>query len=537
MGIPATLSSVPATTPYIQYVATSGQTVFPYPFVITQDSDLVVVDNGTTLGTDAGYTVSGVGNPTGGNVTLNTGATAGDIITLYRDIPIERLTQFAQNGGFSSTAFNAEFNNIYLLLQQLESSIGQCLQVPNTNNPAPTVSLTPANYANKYLAFDANGNPTPAELTTSGSVTSALIAGLLEAYTSAPVLPPNVRTAAEISAAVVPTNYAYPPPDLRRYGQDGTSAADTAALTSALAVLNGSGVITLPVNYAGTNPASLPAGITVIDYRINGTFPVEADQLGGGRWISVGGEPIGALAGISCTQWMTSPSTTTSAVLGTNKMTGNLSAAGGALASGTFEANTYGALTGIAGNIFQAVNGQVSIESTGQTLPLAVGVEGGGGIDRPAATTNITTWASVQGDAVVNVSTAGATITNAYGGRFIQSAAPGITNNNFAISCEGDLMFGLGDSIRIENGSGLATTAITFAQNNLLTIPPNVSLTVGGGFSVNGAPLAAQPTGYGTPTGGAHQGSFAAGSISLANLAAAVAQLIVDLKAYGLLAA
>jgi len=44
-------------------------------------------------------------------------------------------------------------------------------------------------------------------------------------------------------------------------------------------------------------------------------------------------------------------------------------------------------------------------------------------------------------------------------------------------------------------------------------------------------------TGYGTPTGGSHQGSFAAGSITLANLAAAVAQLIIDLKSYGLIAA
>lgn len=43
-------------------------------------------------------------------------------------------------------------------------------------------------------------------------------------------------------------------------------------------------------------------------------------------------------------------------------------------------------------------------------------------------------------------------------------------------------------------------------------------------------------TGYGTPTGGSHQSSFAAGSITLANLAASVAQLIVDLKTQNVLA-
>jgi hypothetical protein len=41
--------------------------------------------------------------------------------------------------------------------------------------------------------------------------------------------------------------------------------------------------------------------------------------------------------------------------------------------------------------------------------------------------------------------------------------------------------------------------------------------------------------GYGTPTGGSHQASFAAGGITLANLAAAVAQLIVDLETHGLI--
>ena len=46
MAVPLTLSSVPAQTPYVQYVSSAGQTVFPYPFEITQDSDLVVLING-----------------------------------------------------------------------------------------------------------------------------------------------------------------------------------------------------------------------------------------------------------------------------------------------------------------------------------------------------------------------------------------------------------------------------------------------------------------------------------------------------------
>lgn len=228
MGIPANLSSVPAQTPYTQYVASNGQTVFPYPFVITQDSDLVVVVGGVTLPTDQGYTLSGVGNSTGGNVTFNAGQTAGAIITLYRDITIERITQFSQNSGFSSTAFNAEYNNIYLILQQLQEALAFALQIPSTNNPAPTTRLTPASYANKYLSFDANGNPTPALLTSSGTITGALIASLFQP-----------QTQAEANAGVVPTNLFYVPGNVLRYGADPAGIVDSATAINNALLSNG----------------------------------------------------------------------------------------------------------------------------------------------------------------------------------------------------------------------------------------------------------------------------------------------------------
>ncbi len=226
MSVPLTLSEVPNVTPYIQYVATSGQTAFDYPFPITQDSDLIVVVNGTTLNTDSGYSLSGQGDDTGGTLTFNSGQSAGTIITLYRDIAIERITQIGQNSGFSSTTFNAEFNNIYLIMQQLEAAIAQCLQIPNTNNPAPTTTLTPSAYANMYLAFDENGNPEPALLTSSGSLTASIIAALTDSYTAAPLLASQVRTAQEIAANVTPTNYSYPYGHAWRYGVRGDGATD-----------------------------------------------------------------------------------------------------------------------------------------------------------------------------------------------------------------------------------------------------------------------------------------------------------------------
>lgn len=224
MTVPTSLSDVPDVSPYIQYIASSGQTVYPYPFPITQDADLIVVINGSTQ--IGGYSISGVGNDTGGNVTLTTGSTTNDIITLFRDITIERLTQIGQNSGFASATFNDEYNNIYLIMQQLEASIAQCLQIPNTNSPAPTTILTAANYANKYLGFDASGNPTPVALTSSGSLTQAIIGSLLSPVTSR-----------ENSAGVTPTNTVFPEGDASRYNVLGDgSTNDTIAVNNTFKV-------------------------------------------------------------------------------------------------------------------------------------------------------------------------------------------------------------------------------------------------------------------------------------------------------------
>lgn len=234
MAVPLTLSSVPAQTPYVQYVSGASQTVFPYPFEITQDSDLVCLINGAAQPTDGGYTLSGQGTTGGGNLTFLIGQTAGTIITLYRNISIARITQLAQNGTFFAANFNNEFNRIYLILQQLNQSLlpggnsAFALMIPNSNTPAPATLLTAAAYANKYLSFDANGNPQPAALTSSGAITTSILAPFLNL----------AQSAAEVSAGVVPSNLQYPVGYVDRYGTNTTPGTTdmTSAFNSAILV-------------------------------------------------------------------------------------------------------------------------------------------------------------------------------------------------------------------------------------------------------------------------------------------------------------
>jgi len=151
--------------PRDQYTATSGQTVFPYTFEIAAAGDIKVLQNGTILNQGAGageYAVSGVGVDTGGNVTLVTGATTGDIITIYRDMAYERLTAYTNAGDFLAADVNNDFDRLWLALQQNGGDLdGRVLIAPNTDPTSINMTIPDkATRLDKFLKFNATtGNP------------------------------------------------------------------------------------------------------------------------------------------------------------------------------------------------------------------------------------------------------------------------------------------------------------------------------------------------------------------------------------------
>lgn len=156
--------------PRDQYTATSGQTVFPYTFEIAAAGDIKVLQNGTILNQGAGageYAVSGVGVDTGGNVTLVTGATTGDIITLYRDMALERLTSYTNGGDFLAADVNNDYDRLWLALQQNTGTSNRALVAPNTDPTNINMTIPDkATRLNKYLKFnDTTGNPEVSDAT------------------------------------------------------------------------------------------------------------------------------------------------------------------------------------------------------------------------------------------------------------------------------------------------------------------------------------------------------------------------------------
>ena len=141
-----------------QYTATSGQTVFAYTFEIVDKGDIVVLKNGTTLSEGADYSVSNVGNENGGNVTLTVGATTGDILTLYRDMPYSRTQNYTNSGDFLASEVNSDFDNLWLAGEQTNRAFSQSIRKPITDSDSISMELPEAaSRANKYLSFTATG--------------------------------------------------------------------------------------------------------------------------------------------------------------------------------------------------------------------------------------------------------------------------------------------------------------------------------------------------------------------------------------------
>jgi hypothetical protein len=167
--------------PRDQYTATGGQTVFPYTFEIAAAGDIKVLQNGTLLNQGAGageYAVSGVGVDTGGNITLVTGATSGDIITIYRDMAYERLTAYTNAGDFLAADVNNDFDRLWLALQQNGGDLDRVLIAPNTDPTSIDMTIpAKADREGKFLSFDSvTGNPTAT------AISDVFGSGTLKAY-------------------------------------------------------------------------------------------------------------------------------------------------------------------------------------------------------------------------------------------------------------------------------------------------------------------------------------------------------------------
>ncbi len=152
-------------TPRNQYAATAGQATFIYSFPIFADSDLKVYhtlsgatadDAADILALTTDYTVTGAGDTDGGTVVLNSGAAIGDIITIVRDVPVARTTDYQTAGDFLADTVNDDMDKFVMMVQQQEDSLAsRILKFQESSNLSGVSTKLPTPVANEFLRWNA----------------------------------------------------------------------------------------------------------------------------------------------------------------------------------------------------------------------------------------------------------------------------------------------------------------------------------------------------------------------------------------------
>ncbi len=174
----------------IQYTATGGETSFVYDFPIFDEDHLVVLRQASvgaatvTMVITTGYTVTGVGAEAGGTIELVTPATAtvGEIYTLFRDVPEERVTDFTQAGAFNAATVNRELDLFAMTMQQLRRDLDRAARMDTFDQGAASGMLLPEKTirASKFAAWDIDGDFIASVVDISGLVVSPFGASLVD---------------------------------------------------------------------------------------------------------------------------------------------------------------------------------------------------------------------------------------------------------------------------------------------------------------------------------------------------------------------
>lgn len=143
-----------------RYAANGVATVYAIPFLLLDAADLQITLNGTPVTT--GFALSGIGNPQ--STCTFTVAPTGDLL-FQMVLTFQRLADYQTNGDFLAGTVNRDYDRLWLAVKQLARDNNRGLTV-SLLEPEGIPSLpTKALRSLKMLAFDADGNPVPSNLT------------------------------------------------------------------------------------------------------------------------------------------------------------------------------------------------------------------------------------------------------------------------------------------------------------------------------------------------------------------------------------
>lgn len=169
------------------YTANGSTTVFPYSFRILTKTDILVLVDGTAKIVDTDYSVGGLGDSGGGNVTFVAAPANASIVTLLRNQPFEQDSDYVPNQAFPSAQITQDLDKLYMIVQELREQVTRALTLPQkeAGSVAATAFPAAADRASQYAYFDSNGNPTTiAGAVSTGTPVSAFMVTVLDDATA-----------------------------------------------------------------------------------------------------------------------------------------------------------------------------------------------------------------------------------------------------------------------------------------------------------------------------------------------------------------
>lgn len=133
------------------YTGTGSQTVFPYKFVIYSETHMKVYLNDILQ--SSGYTVDGVNNPSGGNVTFSVAPVQDVRVTLLREVPQNQEADYTAFDRFPAEQHEVALDLAAMGRQQLNEQNTRQVQLP-VSDPGGNTLPTRLNQQNKFLALD-----------------------------------------------------------------------------------------------------------------------------------------------------------------------------------------------------------------------------------------------------------------------------------------------------------------------------------------------------------------------------------------------
>lgn len=249
--------AVTENTPQKAYTASGASAVFAYDFPVLSEADMAVTVDGAA---PTSFSVSGVGNPAGGTVTIVPTPTAGQRVVLSRDTTLERTTDYQNNGDLLAPVLNTDFDRLWLSLQEI--IFGSKVPVGAIRAPLPEVlSELPAaaSRLDRLASFNASTGDVEISPFTVTQLASAIAAAYAGATTADGVGYADSGT--DATPRTVQEMLRDMPVFVRAYGVVGDGVTDdTEALRAAHTAANAQDRM---VSYSGVGQVSVDANAQI----------------------------------------------------------------------------------------------------------------------------------------------------------------------------------------------------------------------------------------------------------------------------------